>query len=170
MCGRINAKSSACAEQRRTENVVLKANQDAYSGRWQSRPLMPPSKPHLETPADSGVRISSIALDGLELSEPVKDQETGVSEKLGAIQASINELHVKFDTLVQARMVKEWYTTAEVAEILNKSHFTVRQWCNNKRIHAKKRDCGRGNSGEWMIAHEELVRIQNQGLLPLPKD
>lgn len=69
--------------------------------------------------------------------------------------------------LVRQRVVQESYSTAMVAKILNKSEFTVREWCRLGRIHAKKRSCGRGNTKEWLITHEELERIQNEGLLPL---
>ena len=68
--------------------------------------------------------------------------------------------------LVQRRTVKEWYTTTEVAKILDKAEFTVREWCRLKRIRAAKKECGRGVASEWTISHEELVRIQNHGLLP----
>lgn len=71
-------------------------------------------------------------------------------------------------TLLQQKIVKEWYTPAEAAEILNRAEWTVREWCRLGRIHADKRTCGRGNSLEWIISHEELERIRNQGLLPDP--
>ena len=70
-------------------------------------------------------------------------------------------------TLMKQRTIKEGYSTAEVAEILGKAEFTVREWCRNGRIWAEKRQCGRGASKEWTISHEELTRIQNEGLLPL---
>jgi hypothetical protein len=63
---------------------------------------------------------------------------------------------------------KEAYTTEETAAILNKSHVTVREWCRHGRVRATKRACGRGRHHEWQISHAELVRIQNEGLLPLP--
>ncbi len=69
--------------------------------------------------------------------------------------------------LVSERTIKEWYTVAEVAQILGKAEFTVREWCRNGRVWASKRQCGRGNTKEWIISHEELTRIQNEGLLPL---
>lgn len=68
--------------------------------------------------------------------------------------------------LVEQRTVKEWYTTAEVAKLLGKAEFTVREWCRLKRIHASKKECGRGIASEWIISHDELVRIKNHGLLP----
>jgi hypothetical protein len=84
-----------------------------------------------------------------------------VLERLERIEAMLAEL-------VQQRTVKDWYTTAEVAELLRKAEFTVREWCRLGRVKARKRKCGRGLSQEWVIAHEELERIRNEGLLPLP--
>jgi len=69
--------------------------------------------------------------------------------------------------LITQQAIKEWYSTAEVAKILGKAEFTVREWRRLGRIWASKRDCGRGNSKEWIISHKELTRIQNEGLLPL---
>ena len=69
--------------------------------------------------------------------------------------------------LTRERVVQEYYSTAEVAQILGKAEFTVREWCRGRRIHAQKRACGRGNAKEWMISHDELERIKAEGLLPL---
>jgi hypothetical protein len=69
--------------------------------------------------------------------------------------------------LIEQEPAKEYYTTAEVAKILGRAEFTVREWCRGGRVWAEKRQCGRGRSREWMISHEELRRIQNEGLLPL---
>ena len=68
--------------------------------------------------------------------------------------------------LVAQRTIKEWYTTAEVAAILGKAEFTVREWCRLGRVRAAKRQCGRGQAGEWNICHDELTRVRNEGLLP----
>jgi hypothetical protein len=68
--------------------------------------------------------------------------------------------------LVEQRTAKEWYTTAEVAKIVGKGEYTVREWCRQGRIRAKKKPCGRGKGGEWLISHDELTRLRNEGLLP----
>jgi transposase len=67
--------------------------------------------------------------------------------------------------LLQQRVIRKFYSTADVAKILGKAEFTVREWCRHRRVRAEKRPCGRGNSKEWMISHEELERIQAEGLL-----
>jgi hypothetical protein len=85
-----------------------------------------------------------------------------VIDKLARIEASLEQL-------AKERIVKEWYATAELAEILGKAEFTIREWCRLRRVNAEKRSCGRGSTLEWIVSHEELVRIQNHGLLPLPK-
>ena len=61
---------------------------------------------------------------------------------------------------------KEYYSTSDVAQLLGKAEFTVREWCRLGRVWAEKRACGRGSSKEWMISHQELCRIQSEGLLP----
>ena len=83
-----------------------------------------------------------------------------VLERLDRIETLLRDL-------ITERTVKDWYTVAEVSEILGKAEFTVREWCRLGRVYASKRACGRGNSQEWIIAHEELTRIRNEGLLPL---
>jgi hypothetical protein len=69
--------------------------------------------------------------------------------------------------LVQQRTVKDWYDTSEVAALLGKSEFTVREWCRLGRVVARKKQSGRGAFPAWTISREELQRIQREGLLPL---
>jgi hypothetical protein len=84
-----------------------------------------------------------------------------VLERLERIEATLM-------MLAQRQAVKDWYTTDEVARILgNRSEFTVREWCRLQRIHAQKKGSGRGKHQSWAISHEELLRIQREGLLPL---
>lgn len=89
-------------------------------------------------------------------------------ESLDEILNSLQRIEQRLDDMEQQRVVKEFYSTAEVAAILGKAEWTVREWCRNARVHAEKRPAGRGPNGEWMISHEELLRLQNEGLLPNP--
>jgi hypothetical protein len=86
----------------------------------------------------------------------------GFDERLAAIQVNLS-------ALVLQRAVKDFYSTEDVAKIVDRDAYTVREWCRYGRLRAVKRSCGRGKSPEWSIPHEELVRYQNEGLLPLRK-
>jgi hypothetical protein len=88
-----------------------------------------------------------------------------VLEKLARIETSLE--HLLQEKRTTPVVDKEWYSTHEVAEILQKAAWTVRQWCRMKRVHAQKRQCGRGPASEWMISQDELQRIRNEGLLPI---
>lgn len=78
----------------------------------------------------------------------------------------LERIEATLDQLVQNQTVQEYYSTADVARILSKAEFTVREWCRLGRVSAEKRNCGRGRSTEWQISHEELERIRCHGLLP----
>lgn len=82
------------------------------------------------------------------------------------VREQLNRIEATLQTLIEHKAIKEYYSTAEVAERLRRAEWTVREWCRLGRIHATKRACGRGPNGEWMISHQELERIQNEGLLP----
>lgn len=64
-------------------------------------------------------------------------------------------------------VVQEYYSTSDVAQVLRKAEWTVREWCRLGRVNATKRVCGRGSAQEWMISHSELERIRSHGLLPI---
>lgn len=82
------------------------------------------------------------------------------------IEERLSRIEEALRALLQAQTIQRYYSTAEVGRLLNKAEFTVREWCRLRRIHGEKRPCGRGNSKEWMISHEELERIRAEGLLP----
>ena len=106
-------------------------------------------------------------------------EKRGVDLQIGSFELSVDELVSKLariesvlcdlHSLVTNRQtIKESYTTQEVAKILEKKSYTVREWCRLQRVNAFKAMCGRGCEDEWRITHEELLRIQNEGLLPPP--
>jgi hypothetical protein len=82
-------------------------------------------------------------------------------ERLERVEAALNQL-------VDSRTIKESYSPTEIAKILGRKPYTVREWCRLKRINATKRPSGRGASDEWEISHEELERIKAHGLLAIP--
>ena len=80
-------------------------------------------------------------------------------ERLARIEAQLA-------VLVDQNQIQAWYNTKTVATILDRSAYSVREWCRLGRVRAEKRPCGRGTSQEWMISHAELNRIKGEGLLP----
>ena len=63
-------------------------------------------------------------------------------------------------------LIKDWYSPGEVAELLGRCAYTIRQWCRMARIEARHRLVGRGGKLEWEISAEELLRFSNHGLRP----
>jgi hypothetical protein len=89
-----------------------------------------------------------------------------VVSRLDQIDRRIVELR---DLLVDQMTVKDFYKTHEVTKAVGKAEFTVREWCRLDRVAASKRACGRGKFLEWIVSHEELTRLRNEGLLPARK-
>lgn len=99
-------------------------------------------------------------------SETNQDANTPVAV-FGQLLNRMERIEDALAQLLQRNTMKDYYTTAEVAKILGKAEFTVREWCRLGRVYAEKRQTGRGRAKEWIISHQELTRIRNEGLLPL---
>jgi hypothetical protein len=89
------------------------------------------------------------------------------SEEYSDIRQRLERIEQTLTNLEKRQTVKEHYSLEEAARILGKAPFTVREWARHGRIHAGKKAHGRGRTKEWVISHQELERIQREGLLPL---
>lgn len=83
-----------------------------------------------------------------------------VEERLARIESLLAQL-------VEREVVKDHYDIEELARIVGKSEYTVREWCRQGRIKADKQGTGRGKTQNWVISHAELLRLRRDGLLPL---
>jgi hypothetical protein len=83
------------------------------------------------------------------------------------IEQWLERIEQSLQRLLAERIEQQHYSTADVAKLLGKAEFTVREWCRLGRVRAEKRQCGRGNSKEWIVSHDELERVRSEGLLPL---
>jgi hypothetical protein len=91
---------------------------------------------------------------------------SGQPEWLEQVLQRLDRVEATLAELVRQRTRKDWYTTEEVAAVLGKAEFTVREWCRHRRVRAEKKGSGRGKFRAWVISHDELQRIQHKGLLP----
>ena len=83
------------------------------------------------------------------------------------VEERLERIEAMLVVLVERQQVREWYSVEEFAQVLGKAEFTVREWCRLRRIQAEKRLSGRGAFPAWCISHQELLRYQREGLLPL---
>lgn len=121
-------------------------------------PMPPATLPDASSPATPVPGLATIPM-------PV-DLLQSLLARLGRMETDLAEVR---RAVVEKPAAKAWYSVDEVAALLGKSKLTVREYCRDGRVHAKKRKSGRGTSLEWCIAHEEVERIGNEGLLPLRK-
>ena len=84
-----------------------------------------------------------------------------MADRLQAIEETLK-------VLVAQQTVRDYYDTTQMAALVGKSEFTVREWCRNGRLRAVKRLSGRGAIPAWAIAHTEFLRFQREGLLQPP--
>jgi hypothetical protein len=84
-----------------------------------------------------------------------------------SIEERLEELRALVLVLVERQQTQEWYTTAEFAKLIGKAEFTVREHCRLNRLRAEKGTSGRGAFPAWRLSHDELLRYQREGLLPL---
>jgi excisionase family DNA binding protein len=83
-----------------------------------------------------------------------------VDQRLDDVEQGLSAIR---GNLLTDKTASEWLTTEEVACVLGRANFTVRQWCNQRRLRAQKT----GNGREWRIHRDELQRYRRDGLLPV---
>ena len=83
------------------------------------------------------------------------------------VEERLERIESMLVSLVEQQPLREWYSTDQVAQILGKAEFTVREWARLGRIRAEKRKSGRGAYASWAVSHAELLRYQREGLLPI---
>jgi len=81
------------------------------------------------------------------------------------LEERLEKIESMLVVLVERQQVREHYSVEEFARITGRSEFTCREWCRHGRIHAQKKDSGRGAHAAWVICHAELLRYQREGLL-----
>jgi excisionase family DNA binding protein len=89
--------------------------------------------------------------------------EPASNETIVALLKSMQEQIDRLERGLAVSRPKETYTTDEAAERLNRSSWTVRDWCNNGQVPGAYKVKGKGRRGEWRIPHDALVRVQNEG-------
>jgi hypothetical protein len=85
-----------------------------------------------------------------------------VEERLANIEAMLA-------VLVERQTPAEFFGIEEFARMVGRSSFTCREWCRLGRIHAVKKQSGRGAYAGWAVSHAELLRYRREGLLPVER-
>ncbi len=83
------------------------------------------------------------------------------------VEEQLQKIESMLTVLVERQLVREWYTTYEFATAVGKAEFTIREYCRLGRLRAEKRQSGRGAFQAWVISHDERLRYQREGLLPV---
>jgi hypothetical protein len=83
------------------------------------------------------------------------------------LREQLDRIEATLATLVERDMVKDHYEVEEFAKIVGRQPFTVREWARLGRINAQKKESGRGPHARWVVSHDEVLRYQRAGLLPL---
>jgi len=69
--------------------------------------------------------------------------------------------------LVERQQVREFYEIEEFARLVGREPFTGHEWARHGRIRAEKKLSGRGAHARWVVSHDEVLRYQREGLLPI---
>ena len=85
---------------------------------------------------------------------------TMLVERLDRIEAAVS-------VIAERQTIRDWYATNEFAQLVGKAEFTVREWCRLGRVRAEKKGSGRGKYQSWVVSHDELLRYQREGLIPI---
>lgn len=85
-----------------------------------------------------------------------------LATKVDRLADRVDGLGRRIDALIVGRAGKAAYSTEEVALLVRRAPWTVREWCRHGRVRAAKRP----GTDKWVITDDELRRLQAEGPLP----
>lgn len=94
----------------------------------------------------------------------ILDSAPSIEAQLAEMRTMLVQIH---GMLAQPKEAREWYSVEEVAALLGRTPYSVREWCRLGRINATKRSERRGGAELWSISASEVTRYKDEGLLPL---
>jgi len=144
-----------------TERVTLRQIYDHF----REQDMTTWERGHVFAPSAEPVRCSAptVATPTTASTERDVHCSENVLAEVGKMRSMLEAL---LATVEKQRRIKDWYSTAEIAEELHKAEFTVREWCRLGQCKAQKSKGYRGGKKQWMISHEEKLRLENEGPAP----
>ncbi len=102
----------------------------------------------------------------IELSPALMALMTDLQTSIHGLRAELASVHAELRSRPTAPAEsRKWYSVEEVAALLGKRPYTIREWARHGQIHAVKRAERRGSAALWSISAEEVTRYKNEGLL-----
>ena len=93
----------------------------------------------------------------------VSQADAAILHSLAMLEKRMIQLTLQIERLsntMEERHAKDWYSTAEVAELMGVTQHTVRErWCNQGRIACEKEH----GTGKWLIPGHEFERLRQGG-------
>jgi len=84
-----------------------------------------------------------------------------------ALAERLDRIELLLASLIERERVRDFYSVDEFARICGRAPFTVREWARHGRLNTVRKQSGRGAHRSYAISHEELLRFQREGLLPV---
>jgi hypothetical protein len=83
------------------------------------------------------------------------------------LEERLDKIESLLVSLIERERIREYYSVEEFARIVDRAPFTVREWARHGRLNTVRKESGRGAHKSYGISHEELLRFQREGLLPI---
>jgi hypothetical protein len=96
----------------------------------------------------------------------LSDFLVGLQSTLSGFGAKLDAIHSRLESeLPNSPPDRQWFKVEEAAALLDKRPYTVRQWCNEGQINARKSEERRGGHRVWLISRDAIEHYKSYGLL-----
>lgn len=85
-----------------------------------------------------------------------------IGQALAHLAERLEALERRLEAMQVGRLDKESYSTDEIAALMGRAPWTVREWARAGRIRATKRP----GTDRWVVSRQEARRLLDEGLLP----